>query len=383
MRKHIFILAILASLITSCLNKDFEPAEWGIDPELDFSRSGLVFNSLNTEQKIKVYTNYNDFKVISTDDWCKVTIERDSSFIVVEVSPNKSTEQRMATIMVEVGKGKKLLSKNISVVQMGGYWDMEGEFSLFWSYDVSDTQKEIITNMLNNMVYVEGGTFVMGTDEQTFYSTTGIPFDNYREYYTQHQVTLSDYYISKYELTQKEWNALMAENNSRFVGPDLPVENITWEETVEFISRLSKLTNIDFQLPTESQWEYAARGGKYSLGYVYSGSNNWMDVAWLVGASVETSDPRYTTSAVGQKAPNELGLYDMSGNVSEFCFDWYAPYPYEDQIDPVGPSIGKRHVVRGGEISYGYAPYNCSVFQRWEYYTTSSQHIGIRLVIKK
>lgn len=383
MRKHIFILAILASMFTSCLNKEFEPAEWGIDPELDFSRSGLVFNSLNTEQTIKVYTNYNDFKVISTDDWCKVTIERDSSNIVVEVSPNKSTEQRMATIMVEVGKGKKLLSKNISVVQMGGYWDMAGEFSLFWSYDVSDTQKEIITNMLNNMVYVEGGTFVMGTDEQTFYSTTGIPFDNYREYYTQHQVTLSDYYISKYELTQKEWNALMAENNSRFVGSELPVENITWEEAVEFISRLSNLTNINFQLPTESQWEYAARGGKYSLGYVYSGSNNWMDVAWLVGASAsfETSDPRYTTSAVGQMAPNELGLYDMSGNVSEFCYDWYAPYPYEDQIDPVGPSIGELHVVRGGEFSYG--SYNCPVFKRDGYYTPSGQHIGIRLVIKK
>lgn len=383
MRRQIFIIAILASLFTSCLNKDFEPTEWGIDPELDFSRSGLVFNSLNTEQKIKVYTNYNDFKVISTDDWCKVTIERDSSYIVVEVSPNKSTEQRMATIMVEVGKGKKLLSKNISVVQMGGYWDMAGEFSLFWSYDVSDSQKEIITNMLNNMVYVEGGTFIMGADEQTFYSTTGVPFDNYREYYTQHRVTLSDYYISKFELTQKEWNALMSGNKSRFVGSELPVENITWDDAVEFISNLSKLTNIDFQLPTESQWEYAARGGKYSLGYVYSGSNNWMDVAWLVEASIDTSDPRYTTSAVSQKAPNELGIYDMSGNVSEFCSDWYAPYPYEDQIDPVGPSIGERHVVRGGEISDGYAPYNCSVFKRGEYFISSSQYIGIRLVIKK
>ena len=383
MSKKIFIIAVFASLFASCLNKEFEPSEWGIVPELDFSQSGLVFNSLNTEQKIKVYTNYNDITVISTENWCKVTVERDSCNIVVEVSPNKSTEQRMATVMVEVGKGKKLLSKNISVVQMGGYWDMAGEFSLFWSYDVSDTQKEIIANILNNMVYVEGGTFVMGTDEQTFYSTSGIPFDNYREYYTQHHVTLSDYYISKYELTQKEWNALMSENNSHFVGPDLPIENITWDEAVDFVSRLSKLTNLDFQLPTEAQWEYAARGGKYSFGYVYSGSDNWVDVAWLVEPSVVTSDPRYTTSAVGLRSPNELGIYDMSGNVSEFCSDWYAPYPYEDQIDPVGPSIGDRHVVRGGEIDYGYAPYNCTVFKRDQHYTTSSQHIGIRLVLKK
>lgn len=383
MTKKIFIIAIFASLFASCLNKEFEPSEWGIDPELDFSQSGLVFNSLNTEQKIKVYTNYNDFTVISTENWCKVTVERDSCNIVVEVSPNKSTEQRMATVMVEVGKGKKLLSKNISVVQMGGYWDMAGEFSLFWSYDVSDTQKEIIANMLDNMVYVEGGTFVMGTDEQTFYSTSGIPFDNYREYYTQHHVTLSDYYISKYELTQKEWNALMSENNSYFVGQDLPVENITWDEAVDYVSRLSKLTNLDFQLPTEAQWEYAARGGKYSLGYVYSGSDNWTDVAWIVEASVVTSDPRYTTSAIGLRSPNELGIYDMSGNVSEFCSDWYAPYPYEDQIDPVGPSIGDRHVVRGGEIRYGTSPYNCSVFRRDQFFTTSSQYIGIRLVIKK
>ena len=146
---------------------------------------------------------------------------------------------------------------------------------------------------------------------------------------------------------------------------------------------MSKLTNLDFQLPTEAQWEYAARGGKYSLGYVYSGSDNWTDVAWIVEASVVTSDPRYTTSAIGLRSPNELGIYDMSGNVSEFCSDWYAPYPYEDQIDPVGPSIGDRHVVRGGEIRYGTSPYNCSVFRRDQFFTTSSQYIGIRLVIKK
>ena len=384
MKTHTLLLVVLASLLfASCLKKDFEPSEWGIDPELDFSQSGLVFNSLNTEQKVKVYTNYNEFTVVSTDDWCTVTVERDSSNIVVGVKPNKSTEQRIATLMVEVGKGKKMLSKNISVVQMGGYWDMAGEFSLFWSYDVSDSQKDIITNLLNNMVYVEGGTFVMGVDEQTFTSTTGIPFDNYREYYTQHRVTLSDYYISRYELTQKEWNSLMSENKSRFSNPEFPVENITWDEAVGFVSRLSALTNVNFQLPTEAQWEYAARGGKYSQGYIYAGSNNWSDVAWLVDRSIDALDPRYTLSAVGQKSPNELGIYDMSGNVSEFCSDWYALYPFEDQNDPVGPSIGERHVVRGGEIHDGYAPYNCSVFKRDQYFTTTSSSIGIRLVVRK
>ncbi len=191
------------------------------------------------------------------------------------------------------------------------------------------------------MVAVKGGTFTMGcTDEQGE--------DCYDFEKPPHSVTLSDYYIGKYEVTQKLWKALMGNNPSSFKGDDLPVEQVSWNDCKEFIGRLNQLTGANFRLPTEAEWEYAARGGVKSRGYKYSGSNSIDDVAWYTSTTNDSG-----TKPVGTKSPNELGIYDMSGNVWEWCEDWYGDYSGGSQTNPKGPSSGSDRVLRGGSWYYG------------------------------
>ena len=196
------------------------------------------------------------------------------------------------------------------------------------TFSVGDVQFE--------MVNVEGGTFTMGaTAEQgSSYGSDEKP---------THQVTLSSYMIGKTEVTQALWETVMGSNPSKFKGADLPVENVSWEECQEFITKLNALTGKNFRLPTEAEWEFAARGGNNSSGYKYSGSNNLSDVAWSEGNSEGTTHP------VGTKSPNELGIYDMSGNVWEWCNDWYGDYSSSSQSNPTGPNSGSNRVLRGGD----------------------------------
>ena len=186
------------------------------------------------------------------------------------------------------------------------------------------------------MVYVEGGTFMMGaTSEQ------GSDAD--ADERPVHSVTLSSFHIGKYEVTQGLWREVMGSNPSyNPSGDDYPVENVSWEDCQEFIGKLNARTGLTFRLPTEAEWEYAARGGRKSRGYKYSGSNSIGDVAWYSGNSGNHTHP------VGRKSPNELGLYDMSGNVWEWCQDWYGDYTAEAQRNPTGPSSGGSRVLRGG-----------------------------------
>ena len=178
------------------------------------------------------------------------------------------------------------------------------------------------------MIAVKGGTFQMGSDDG---------------YNAVHQVTLSDYYIGETEVTQELWNAVMGSNPSYFYGNmQRPVETVSWNDCQTFISRLNELTGETFRLPTEAQWEYAARGGYKSKGYTYSGSNAIDDVAWHWYNSDRTTHP------VKTKAPNELGIYDMGGNVWEWCSDWYGDYSSAAQTDPTGPATGSGRVGRGG-----------------------------------
>ena len=135
-----------------------------------------------------------------------------------------------------------------------------------------------------------------------------------------HQVTLSDYYIGETEVTQALWKAVMGTNPSNFKGDSNPVEKVSWNDCQEFIRKLNSLTGRTFRLPTEAEWECAARGGNQSKGYKYSGSNKIKDVAWYDGNSKDK------THAVKTKPSNELGLYDMSGNVNEWCWDLYGAY---------------------------------------------------------
>lgn len=205
---------------------------------------------------------------------------------------------------------------------------------------------ETIKGMSFDMVYVEGGTFQMGaTSEQG------------RDYYSDeipvHSVTLSDYYIGKFEVTQGLWEKVMGTtiheqrikagySSTYGVGSDYPMYYVNWEEAQEFCKKLSQLTGKTYVLPTEAQWEYAARGGVKSRGYKYSGSNTIGNVAWYIYNSSSSTHP------VATKQPNELGLYDMSGNVWEWCSDWYGYYSSESQSNPTGPSTGSHRVLRGG-----------------------------------
>ena len=186
-----------------------------------------------------------------------------------------------------------------------------------------------------DMVKVEAGTFMMGaTPEMEKPNSDEKPV---------HQVTLiNDYYMGKYEVTQALWEAVMGSNPSYFKGDNLPVEKVSWNDCQEFISKLNSLTGRKFRLPTEAEWEYAARGGKKSRGYQYSGSRKISDVAWYEGNS------RSKTHPVGRKQANELGIYDMSGNVWEWCSDWYGSYSSSSQTNPMGSDSGAKRVRRGG-----------------------------------
>ena len=181
------------------------------------------------------------------------------------------------------------------------------------------------------MVRVAGGTFQMGSN------------DGLSKEKPVHSVTVSDFSIGETEVTQELWLAVMGSNPSQFTGDlQLPVDSVNWNDCQAFIQKLNSLTGRKFRLPTEAEWEYAARGGSKSRGYKYSGSNKCDKVAWF-----ETNS-RKKTHAVGMKSPNELGLYDMSGNVFEWCQDRYGSYNDKAQTNPVGPSSGSERVYRGG-----------------------------------
>ena len=158
-------------------------------------------------------------------------------------------------------------------------------------------------------------------------------------------------------MTQALWQAVMGSNPSYFSGSNKPVECVSWNDCQDFISRLNALTGENFRLPTEAEWEYAARGGNKRGGYMYVGSNTIDNVAWYDDNSGSQ------THNVATKSPNELGLYDMSGNVWEWCQDWYGSYSSGSQTNPTGPSSGSDRVFRGG--SWDYFARNCRVSYRF------------------
>ena len=218
------------------------------------------------------------------------------------------------------------------------------------------------------MKAVAGGTFTMGaTSEQ------GGDAGSREE--PAHRVTLSDYYIGETEVTQALWQAVMGSNPSYFEGSNLPVETVSWDDCQEFIRKLNSMTGQKFRLPTEAEWEYAARGGNKSKGYKYSGSNKIESVSWYLKNS------RYRTNDVKTKQPNELGIYDMSGNVWEWCQDWYGSYSSSAQTNPTGPSTGSRRVRRGG--SWYFEAWDCRVSNRRDSKAPGrrTDNLGLRLAL--
>lgn len=384
MKKPLFIklsfLVATTFLLSGCLKEEFDPLSWAIDPELVIAEESLVFGPFSEKKTMKIQCNYNEFQVSSDADWCHIETNCDSLLIHVQVDDNTTQGYRTSMVRILLHKANKSLEKSFQVIQNGGSLDVIGDWNVFWHQDITPYQKETLSAMLLNLVRIDHGTFLMGGQGIDSLANNYFPylFDS-----TQvHRVTITkDYYIGRYEVSQKEWNAVMDNNPSRFVGDELPIENITWQEATEFLDRLSHLTLLNFRLPTEAEWEYAARGGQYSQHYLYAGSNNYNDVAKYVNNETNTN---YTTDAVGSYLPNELGLYNMSGNVGELCSDWYGDYVLESATDPTGPSTGLIHLTRSG--SFADAPsIRCTVYSR--FILSSSQiaskqsYVGLRICI--
>ena len=230
------------------------------------------------------------------------------------------------------------------------------------------TETFTVNGVTFKMVAVEGGTFTMG-------ATAEQGSDAYDSEKPAHQVTLSSYCIGETEVTQALWQTVMGTNPSYFAGDlNRPVEQVSWNDCQTFINKLNELTGKTFRLPTEAEWEYAARGGKRSQGYKYAGSNDINEVAWYWDNSSDGTKP------VATKAPNELGLYDMSGNVWEWVQDWYGSYSSESQSNPTGPASGSYRVRRGG--SWGSGAGYCRVSLRGRDYPSSTDdRLGMRLAL--
>ncbi len=220
------------------------------------------------------------------------------------------------------------------------------------------------------MVYVRGGRFTMGSNEgkgaRDRYDYTG----------PEHTVSVDGFYIGRYEVTQGLWSAVMGENPSRWRGDEaLPVESVTWTEAQEFCMLLSQLTGKRFRLPTEAEWEYAARGGE---DYAFAGCDRrgLDDCAWYC----VNSEGR--THVVGSRGANAYGLYDMSGNVAEWCQDWVEEYTEAEQTNPRGPREGENRVLRGGH--YGSTSAACTVYDRgWYLPTGKYEFYGLRVVMEE
>lgn len=237
------------------------------------------------------------------------------------------------------------------------------------SETANDSLEFTVEGVSFNMILVEHGSFMMGATPEMS--------NLYNDENPVHQVTLTcDYYIGKYEVTQKLWQVVMGSNPSWFTGDNLPIESVSWQDCQKFIRKLNSITGRRFRLPSEAEWEYAARGGRKSHGTKYSGGSDILDVAWY------ESNSGNRTHDVGTKQPNELGIYDMTGNVWEWCQDWYGNYSSSYQTNPTGCASGSYRVCRGG--SWGISARCCHSSSRsYEAPDGRFYVLGLRLVLSE
>ena len=308
-----------------------------------------------------------------------------SQFVIFQVSPaNATIELNGETLPVHNGSATKMMpfGSYDYRVQAPDYMPQAGKV-------VVDDPKQphVVSALLRRegedrlvtvgsvtftMIPVKGGTFQMGaTKEQTGEAR--------KDEKPVHTVTLDNFQIGETEVSQALWREVMGSNPSTYKGNDLPVTNVTWEDCQEFIKKLNERTGKQFRLPTEAEWEFAARGGTASKGYMFSGSDEVRSVAWHNRDS--NRDRHNGPYAIKSKDPNELGIYDMSGNVNEWCQDWFGDYTADPQTNPQGPATGKEHVYRGG--SWWYYGMSCRVSRRNSGVKDVRGVIGLRLAMSK
>ena len=322
-------------------NQTVKVIQGGAEAALTLSANSIDFTSDIGSQSFMIISN-TLWTISSDKTWCTVspTSGNGDGGVTVSVDENTSTSSRMATIMVE----SATITRTLAVTQNG---------ATPVTPPASQDRTFTVGNVTFKMIAVEGGTFTMGaTSEQ------GSDADSDEK--PTHSVMLSSYSIGETEVTQSLWQAVMGQkptsdgsqwSSTYGLGGNYPAYNVNWNDCQEFIRKLNALTGENFRLPTEAEWEYAARGGNKSRGYKYAGSNNIDDVAWYSVNSYNnklSSNPDYGTHNVATKSPNELGLYDMSGNVWEWCSDWFGSYSSGSQTNPTGPSSGSNRVGRGG-----------------------------------
>lgn len=229
----------------------------------------------------------------------------------------------------------------------------------------NDRVAKLLEKLNDDMVYIEAVEFTMGaTKEQKGEANS--------DEKPAHPVVLNCFYLCKYEVTQELWEAVMGDNPSHFKGKNLPVENVSWDDCLKFIMKLNELTGKKYRLPTEAEWEYAARGGSNSMHYKYSGGNSLEYVSWYFHNSMDK------THTVGMMKPNELGLYDMSGNVWEWCQDWYGSYDKKTAYYPTGPIKAYNKVFRGGGYDNGDTYCRCS-YRNGTAPQNKFKNLGLRL----
>ena len=299
------------------------------------------------EEVISVNINSNvNWSIDCDSEWCTAKIN--NNMLELSISRNYSLTERICNILLSSGNA----SQTITLTQYGCEW--------FESFEMID---------------VDSGTFFMGA-QKTMSNGQNYDESAYVIESPVHKVTLSAYSIGKYEVTQAQWMAAMGSNPSTKQGDDFPVENVTWEDVQDFINVLNEASGLNYRLPTEAEWEFAAKGGNHSEGYRYSGNNVIGACAWYY------SNSNNTTHKVGSKNCNELGIFDMTGNVREWCNDWFEYYNPNDVENPQGKTYGDSKVNRGG--SWTTQNVNCRNTYRHTNLPHESAHdLGFRLVLEK
>lgn len=316
-----------------CLNK-WDEESWGFCQLGERSAHGVPLEQAAYELLTKYATQGSDEESIVAfefllEEWrCKMTGEpRINKFLW------RLTEEEQAQLL-ERGKQRLQAKDQEALNALRKSPEITPEKNVSFADRNLETDPKVLDQIATNMVAVEGGEFLMGAGPDDAEADT--------DERPQHLVKLDGFHISRYPVTQAQWVAVMGNNPSYFSGcDDCPVEQVSWNDIQDFIRKLNQQTGKNYRLPTEAEWEFAARGGNLSKGYRYAGSDDLSSVAWYLDNSGGK------TRAVGQKQANELGIYDMSGNVWEWCEDWSGDYSSSAQTNPKGPLNGERRVLRG------------------------------------